>query len=782
MGRRQEAQRGIREVLHLIGESYRRKEDRALVAGRGRYLDDLVRPGMVFLGVVRSPHSSARLKAIRTESAAALPGVLAAFAAEDLPEIERPIPPYFTRPKFRAFEQPVLAKGVVRYVGEPVAVVVAEDPTRLADAIEAMEVEYEEIPAVASVRAAMENRHRVFEHWPDNVAYVSRGAVGNVDAAMADADIVVTEKFRHGRSAGMPMEPRGVLAYVEDTSGMLVVASSTQVTYHVREAIAAVLGYAQERIRVLAPDVGGAFGAKAQIYNEEILVPAVALRLERPVKWIESRNEHFIATCHDREQEHEIRVGFKRDGRIVAIDDKFWADFGAYPVQDDGVTLNTINHLCSPYKVAHYCGECVNVVTNKMYSAAYRGAGRPEAAFVMDRVLDIAARRLDLDPAELRRRNLVQPSDGPYSPGLTYKDGVPIVYDPGDYPAAFKKLLDLIGYEDARALQKRQNGAVRRVGIGLSLYLHGSALGPYEGANVRVDPNGKVYVYVGCSSQGQGHATTLAQICAEELGVPFEDVLVVGADTQVLPYGVGAMASRIAANSGPAIARAAREVRRKIEFVGASMFEAAPEDIRIKDGRIHVVGMPDRSLKLAEVARVAVKAKPLRTDPGLNACTYFSPKTVTWAFGGQAAVIEVDVETCEVTIVKYAAVHDCGRAINPMIVDGQLHGAIAQGLGGAMMEELVYDEAGQLQTGSFMDYTMPKADHFPAFITAHLDHPSIINDLGVKGVGESGTISPGAVIANAVEDALASFGVVVREVPVTPRRIFELMRQAAERR
>src|SRR6266480_202592 len=356
-----------------------------------------------------------------------------------------------------------------------------------------------------------------------------------------------------------------------------------------------------------------------------------ALRLGRPVKWVEGRNEHFMATCHDREQLHEIRVGFKHDGRIVAIDDRFWADFGAYPVQEDGVTLNTINHLCAPYRVEHYRNVCANVVSHKMFSAAYRAAGRPEAAFVMDRVLDIAARRLRLDPAEIRRRNFLRPQEMPYRPGLTYKDGVPVAFDPGDFPVAFDKLLKLFGYEEMRALQKQRAGGTHRVGIGLSCYLQGTGLGPYEGANVRVDPKGKVYVYLGCSSQGQSHATTLAQICAQELGVPLDDVIIVGGDTQVLPYGVGPYASRIAANAGPAVARAARQVRLKATKVAASMLEAAAEDIRITAGRAHVVGVPALGVPLAEVARAAVKSKELLADPGLNACTYFNPQTVTWA-------------------------------------------------------------------------------------------------------------------------------------------------------
>ncbi|MCI0634584.1 MAG: molybdopterin-dependent oxidoreductase, partial [Actinobacteria bacterium] len=645
---------------------------------------------------------------------------------------------------------------------------------------EAVIVDYDVLPPVASTDDALHAGARVHEEWPDNVAGVSTGTVGDVERSMAEADLVIRERFRHPRSAGMPIEPRGVVAYRDETSGMLVVESSTQTTYLVRDTIAAVLGLPAERVRVRAPDVGGAFGAKAQVYHEEILVPAVALRLGRPVKWVETRREHFLATCHDREQTHEARIGLMRDGTIVAIEDEFTADFGAYPVQGEGVVLNTINHLCAPYKVAHYRSTCVSRVTNKMFSAAYRGAGRPEAAFVMDRLLNIGARRLGLDPADIRRRNLIRPDDMPYRPGLTYKDGAPIAYDPADFPAAFEHALAILGYREYRTRQAAQAGGPLRVGVGLSCYLQGSGLGPYEGANVRVDPTGKVFVFVGVSSQGQGHATTLAQICAEELGVLFEDVVIVGADTQVLPYGIGAMASRVAANAGPAVARSAREVRWKAARVAASMLECAPEDVRIDRGRLHVAGVPARSLALAEVAKVAVRSKVLaRTgEPGLNSCAYFSPETVTWAFGTHAAAVEVDVETCAIRILKYVAVHDCGRPINPMIVEGQLHGGVAQGIGAALMEELVYDANGQLVTGSFMDYAIPKAEQLPSIATALPTHRSVINDLGIKGAGESGAISPGPVIANAVEDALKDFGITIRELPVTPGRLFELLSEA----
>jgi CO/xanthine dehydrogenase Mo-binding subunit len=748
----------------MIGDSPGRKEDLPLLTGRARFVDDIARPGMLHMGVVRSPHAHARI--VR---------VAGGFSAAELPEVARPIPPYKAKQKFRAYEQPVLARSVARYVGEPVAVVVADDARLLAEAVEAVEVDYEPLPAVASTDAALRpGAARVHEQWPDNIAYVGRASVGDVDAAMSKAHLVVEEMLRHPRLAAMPIETRGALAYADD-DGRLTVVSTTQHPYHLREVLAHILGLAEEEVRVVTPDVGGSFGAKGQVHGEDILAAALARRLGRPVKWIEARNEHFIATCHDREQSHEVRAGFARDGTIVAIDDRFAADFGAYAVQEDGVTANTINHLCGPYRVPNYRNACTNVVTHKTFSAAYRAAGRPEAAFVMERVLDIAARRLGIDPADIRRRNLVHASAMPYKPGLTYKDGVPVAYDPADFPAAFDKLLALFGYPEMRARQKK----AKHMGIGLACYVQGTALGPYEGANVRVDASGKVWVHVGLSSQGQSHATTLAQVCAQELGVAYEDVTIVGGDTQALPYGFGPYGSRIAANAGPAVARAAREVRAKAIRLAASLLEAAEADIRITAGRAHVVGVPGHGVALSALA---VKAKTLKPEPGLNACVYFNPETVTWAFGAHAAAVEVDVETCEVRILKYAAVHDCGKAINPAVVDGQLHGGIAQGIGAALMEELVYDDAGQLQTGSFMDYALPKAVDLPPFLTAQLEYPSAINELGIKGVGESGAIAPGAALANAVEDALAGTGVVIRELPVTPARLFSLLRAAGSAR
>ncbi|OLC53786.1 MAG: hypothetical protein AUH77_09715, partial [Candidatus Rokubacteria bacterium 13_1_40CM_4_69_39] len=515
-------------------------------------------------------------------------------------------------------------------------------------ALELAQVGYEPLPALATVEAALASTTRVHDGWPDNAALTVRGAVGDAERALATADVVVHERLRHPRLAAVPIETRGVLAYRDGDSGALVVWSSTQSPYRLRDIVAAALELPVEHVRVRVPDVGGAFGPKGSVYPEEILVAAAALRLGRPVKWVETRRESFAGLGQDRAQSHEVRIGFARDGRIVALDDRFFADVGAYPAEEAGLTANTVNHLPGPYRVAHYRNVGTNVVTNKTLNAAYRGAGRPEAVFVMERLMDLGARRLGLDPAEIRRRNLVRPDEMPYRPGLTYKDGVPIAYDPGDFPSAFERALGLLRYDDWRRRQTAQAGTARRIGLGLACYAQGTGLGPYEGATVRVDPSGKVYVLIGVASQGQGHATTLAQIAASELGAAFEDVVVSAGDTTLFPFGMGTGGSRVMANAGPAVARTAREVRARAARVAAELLECAPEDVRIEASRAFVAGVPTRGVGLGRLAHAAIKSKALRTlgEPGLNACTYFHPETVTWAFGTHAAVVEVDVEAC----------------------------------------------------------------------------------------------------------------------------------------
>ncbi len=758
----------------IVGASPRRKEDRRLVTGAGRFVDDIALPGTLHVALVRAPHAHARVVLVDAGAARRLPGVVAVLTARDAPELGGPVPPLIREPAWPPSSHPVMASGRVRHVGEAVAAVVADDPYRAADAAEAVAVDYE---ALGAAVLADGGGPLVHDGWRDNVAAWTEGGVGDATAALAAAHAVVSATLTYPRVTGVPIETRGVVAAPEAHTGRLLVWSSTQVPFNVRAAVATALGMPEASVRVIAPDVGGGFGIKGHVYPEEILVPALARRLGRPVKWIESRREHFLTASTDRDQRHEARIGVTRDGAITGIETTFTRDHGAYPTLGGAMTANTINHLVGPYRVPGYRARGRNVVTHKSFAAAYRGAGRPEAAFVLDRLLDRAARRIGMDPAELRRRNLVRPDEMPYATGLTYRDGVPITYDPADYPAAFAALLERLGYAGWRREQARRRGTPRPIGIGLSLYVEGTGLGPFEGAEVTVDPGGVVFLDVGVGAQGQAHETTLAQICAERLCVPLEQVIVRGGDTDRVGFGLGTIASRVAAVAGPAVARAAGDVARKARLVAAAVFECAPEDVVLADGRVAVRGAPDRSLPLGEVARAAVRSPALRADgaPGLGACVFHYPGSVTWAFGAHAAVVEVDCDTGRLAILRYALVHDCGRPINPMVVEGQVHGGTAQGLGCALFEQVIHDDMGQLLTGSLMDYALPRADDVPAPDVVHVEFPSTMNELGIKGVGESGVISPGAVIAGAAEDALADRGVLIDSLPVTPARVWSAL-------
>jgi carbon-monoxide dehydrogenase large subunit len=764
-----------------IGASLRRKEDRRLLTGRGRYVDDLRLPGLLHAAIVRSPHAHARVARIEASGARAIPGVVAVLTRADLPECAGPVPPLVPAPHFHPHHQPVLAGDEVRHAGEAVAVVVAETPYAAADGAAAVVVDWRPLAAVASVDAALApDAPRVHADWPDNVAGPSESEVGDAGAGFAEAAATVEATLTLPRVGGMPLEPRGVVAQPDAPDGRMTVWVSTQVPFAVRAGVAAVLGMSEERVRIIAPDVGGGFGIKGHVYAEELLIPAVARKVGRPVKWIETRHEHFLTAAPDRDQRHAARLGVRADATIAAVETAFTRDHGAYPTVGDIIALNTINHLPGPYRVRHYRARAQNVVTNKAFAGAYRGAGRPEAAFVVERLLDRAARALGVDAAELRRRNLVRAEEMPYATGLTYRDGVPIRYDAADYVAMFDRALAALPWDGWRAERERRRGSARPVGLGVSAYVEGTGIGPFEGADVKVDPDGTVYLAIGVSSQGQAHETTLAQIAAAELGVDPERVVVLGGDTALVGFGMGTIASRVAAVAGPAVARTARDVARRARLVAGELLECAPEDVVLAAGRAHVAGMPDRGVTLGQLARAAVRSRALAREgaPGLHGCGFFYPETVTWAFGAHACAVEVDVETGRVSVLRYVAVHDCGRPINPMIVEGQLHGGVAQGLGTAFSEELVYDDAGQLLTGSFMDYGLPRADDVPPLEVVALDHPSAVNELGIKGVGESGVIAPHAAIANAVEDALADRGASITRVPLTPFRVWAAARRA----
>jgi carbon-monoxide dehydrogenase large subunit len=762
----------------FVGARLKRKEDGRFLTGRGRYLDDVPIAGTLHAAIVRSPHAHARIERVDATAALALPGVVSVLSLADLPECAGGVPPLVPSPRLRPYLQPVIAGPEARCVGEAVAVVIAEDAYVAADGAEAVRVDYTPLPASTTVVAARAaGAPRVYADWPDNEAGPSVSDVGDGARGLETASVVIDMSLRVPRSAGVPIEPRGVLAVPHAPDGLFTVWTSTQVPFNVRTAIAEVLGIGEERVRVVAPDVGGGFGVKGHVYPEDVLIAAVARKLGRPVKWVETRREHFTSAASDRDQQHRARLGVRADGAIVGIETDFTRDHGAYPTLGDAITLNTINHLPGPYRVPHIRARAANVVTHKPFIAAYRGAGRPEAAFVLDRLLDRAARAAGIDPAALRRRNLIRPDEMPYRTGLTYRDGVPIVYDPADYVAAFDLMLERLDYDGWRDEQRRRRERGSLIGLGISAYLEGTGLGPFEGADVRVDPAGTVFVHVGVSSQGQAHETTLAQIAASELGVDVDRVIVVGGDTARVGFGMGTIASRVAAVAGPAVARTAREVARRARLVAGELLECAPDDVVLADGRLHVKGLTERSVALGAVARAAIRSRALAREgsPGLQGCAFFYPETVTWAFGAHGCVVEVDEETGAVRVLRYVAVHDCGRPINPTIVEGQVHGGIAQGIGAALGEELIYDDAGQLLTATLMDYPVPRSDELPAFDVVALDFPSARNELGIKGVGESGVISPPGAISNAVEDALSHLGVEVTSLPVTAARVWRAL-------
>jgi carbon-monoxide dehydrogenase large subunit len=771
-----------------VGALVRRREDPRLLAGQGRFVDDLRVAGCLHAAILRSPHAHARIGAIRTDAARGAPGVVACWTSADLEAASRPLPvagvpppPLQARVGFRLRTAPQLplARGVVRYVGEPVAVVVATDRYAAEDALERIEVAYEPLPPVVDVEQGIApGAPLVHPDWGDNVSVAFSVRVGDPDGALPRAPVRVRARIRVPRYAGIPLEPRGVLAEPWPRADGLTVWGSTQVPHWLQRTLGDALGLPVHRLRVVAPDVGGGFGTKCSIYPEDVLIPAVAARLGRPVKWVETRREHLQSATHSREQLHDAELAAGRDGRIVGLRDVFLLDQGAYNPWGVVQPYNTVGHILGPYRVPHAAFEVRSVVTNKTPHAPYRGAGRPEAVFVMDRLLDLLARETGLDPAEIRRRNLVRPDEMPYDVGLLYRDGNPLVYDGGDFPDALARALRGVGYEGLRAAQpgERARGLYR--GVGISCYVEGTGVGPYESATVRLDASGRVVVATGACSQGQGHETVFAQIAADALGVDLEDVTVIGGDTDAIAFGIGTFASRSTVLAGNAIAVSAGAVREKIVRAAARLLEAAEADVEIQGRRALVRGSPARGVPFERLVQATLPTfqGPAAIEPGFEATTHQGVPTVTYASAVHVAVVEVDPETGRVTLLRYVVAHDCGRVVNPMLVDGQIHGGVVQGIGGGLGEEIAYDGAGQLLTGSLMDYPLPKADELPFIESIHLEHPSPRNRLEVKGVGEGGAISPPAALANAIEDALVPFGVRITEGPVTPARIVALLR------
>ncbi|MGR6916395.1 aerobic carbon-monoxide dehydrogenase large subunit [[Actinomadura] parvosata] len=776
----------------LFGAAVQRREDPRLLTGQGRYLDDLG-PGALAAAFVRSPHAHARVRDIDVSGALDVEGLVAIYTWEDLPErVGRALPLLIPHPALTHGRTAYpLARDVVRHVGEPVVMVVAADRYAAEDACALIEVDYEPLKPVVGIEEAVQGAQLVHEDVPGNVGAHLVQEVAAADGRGAREAIETsphTLAFRLDieRSASMPLEGRGVYARWDGRD--LRVYSSTQTSTSVRMAVAAALGLPLPQVEVIAPDVGGGFGVKiVHPWPEEVLVPWAAMTLGREVKWTEDRREHFISSAHERGQVQYVRVGFDDDGRVLGLDVTILHDHGAYTPYGIIVPIVTSTQLLGPYKPGSYRVEFTAVYTNTVQVTPYRGAGRPQGVFCMERTMDKIARYLGKDRTEVRAANFIRPDEFPYDQGMTFQDGRPLIYDSGNYPEMLRMIKELIGWD---AFERRPG-----LGIGIGCYVEGTGVGPYEGGHVQITSDGRVHVSTGLTSQGQGHETAFAQIAATELGVPIERVSVVTGDTRRFGYAVGTFASRAAVVSGNAIALACRKVREKALRIAADALEADPDDLDIADGIVHVVGAPSAAVPLSTVA---VLANPLRyafdeetakatqfataaapdrppvaegEEPGLEGRDYYSPIRSTFAAGMHAAIVETDPDTAEIKVLRYAVVHDCGRLINPMIVEGQIHGGVAQGIGGALYERMVYDQHGQLVNASFMDFLMPYATEIPRVETGHLETPSPLNPLGIKGAGEAGVIPVSAVIASAVEDAE---GIEINRMPISPSELFEL--------
>ncbi|MDQ6722158.1 MAG: aerobic carbon-monoxide dehydrogenase large subunit [Candidatus Dormibacteraeota bacterium] len=768
-----------------FGERVQRVEDDRLLRGKGRFTDD-IDDGALESCLVRSPYAHARITSVDVSAARALPGVVAVYVAADLPFGHTDLPILIPHPNLtHGRTQRCLASEVVRYSGEAVAFVVAENRYIAEDAADLVQVEYEPLPVVITPEVAAAATHLVHDDVPGNVAAEMLQEVGDVSAAMGAAPHRKRLHYRFERGAASPMEGRAVWARWSESERKLTVFDSTQSPTSIRGGLSVLFGLPESNVEVIAPDVGGGFGPKIMLfYPDELLVPFAAMQLGRPVKWTEDRQEHFTAVNQERGQVHEVEVGFDGEGRVLALNVDFIHDAGAYTPYGIILPIITAAQVPGPYRVPNYRVRFRAVYTNATPTSPYRGAGRPHACFVMERTLDSIAAQLGLDRAEVRRRNFIQPDQFPYNLGVAWQDGNTVVYDSGNYPALLEKALTMLGPRPAGD----------HVGMGLGVYVEGTGVGPYEGAHVQVLVSGKVVAATGIPSQGQAHATVFAQVVADELGVDVAHVEVTGGDTRRFPWGVGTFASRGAVTAGNAMAVAARMVADKARHIAAEQLEADPADLELVGGSVRVKGSPDRGIPLAAVS---VLANPVRyafgggteaatqfstkrrpgpplvdgEQPGLEATGYYSPPGSTWASGCHAAYVRVDPKTFRLQVLKYVVVHDCGRVINPLVLEGQIEGGVAQGIGGAFYERLVYDAEGQLRNASFMEFLIPYATEVPAIEIDHIETPSPLNPLGVKGAGEAGVIPVGAVIGSAIEEAL---GVPITEMPQSPLKLYEL--------
>ncbi len=778
-------------TTRYFGAPIKRNEDKRLLTGQALFVDDVELPGMLHAAFLRSQNAHGRIKSIDVSTARARKGVVAVYTATDLGYYWQPGPLLVPPPPiagivFNQRTQVPLAKDKVRHVGEPIAIVIAESRYIAEDALADIMIDMEPLPAVVDLEKALAaGSATVHDDLRSNVAAHVRQTKGNYAQAAAKAHCIIKRRFLYDHGMSSPMETRGVVAQWDARAGQLTVWDTTQAPVFVRNGLAGMLSLSERQVRVIAPFVGGGFGPKIMMfYPEEVLLPWAAIKLNRPVKWIEDRLEHFFATTHERSQIHDAEIALSSDGRIVGVKDVFLHDTGAYDPYGLTVPINSQCTLLGPYVVPHYDSIFTAVFTNLPIVTPYRGAGRQHGVFVIERLLDFAARELGLDRAEIRRRNLIPPDAFPYNNEIIYQDFAPLSYDSGNYEPVLDKALALIGYKDFIASeQPKLRAQGRHVGVAIACYVEGTGIGPYEGAKVQVQANGKVSVATGIGTQGQGHFTVFAQIAADQVGVDVRNVDVVTGDTDQFYWGAGTFASRGAVVAGNAVNEASKVVRQKILKLAAEHFECAEDDLEIANGEVSIVGVPGQFIRLGELA---MRANPMRgavkpgTEPGLESTQYFGPPSGATANGVHAMIVEVDPDTLMLQVLKYVVVHDCGTVINPLILAGQIHGGVAQGIGNAFYEKLVFDDEGQLLNASLTDYLLPTSLDVPRMELAHTVTPSPLNPMGIKGAGEAGAIPVGPLFAQAIEDALglAAQNVELCEIPLSPNRLWELVGKA----
>jgi carbon-monoxide dehydrogenase large subunit len=777
----------------FVGRAMRRKEDPRMITGRGRYVDDVVLPGMLYMAVVRSPEAHARIVSIDASAARERPGVQGVFTGEDL-DLQAPIPMAWAPPgvEVRTPEYWPLAKGEVNHVGQAVAVIVGDDKYGVVDAVQDVFVEYDPLPVVVDPERALEpGSPLVHEDLGTNQTHEWSIGGGDMEAAWREADVIVERRIVNHRTAGAPIEPRACVA--DHRAGELTLHLTSQNPHLIRLFMAGELGLSEDKIRIVAPDVGGGFGVKIMHYGEEIVAAWASMRLGRPVKWTETRSEHLSATIHGRDQVDYVKVGATRDGTITGLECRAIADLGAYfTLLTPFIPCFTGFVISGCYRIPNLSFTVRGAFTNKMATDATRGAGRPEATHLIEVTIEQLAAELGMDPLELRRRNFIPKEDFPAEVAIG------ITYDSGDYHGSLDRLLEHVDVDAFRREQAelRQRGVHR--GIGFSTWMEICGLAPsrvvgpsgvglqagfWESAVVRVHPSGSVTVFTGTAPHGQGHDTGFAQIVADRVGTTPDQVEVIHGDTATGPMGMGTYGSRSLAVGGESAARAAGKVADKARRIAAHQLEAAPEDVELVDGRFAVRGSPDKGMTLAEVAGAAYIPEnlPEGMEPGLEETTFYDPENFVFPFGAHACIVEVDVETGKVDIVRYVSVDDCGPAINPLLIEGQIHGGIVHAIGQALYERIHYDDEGQLITGTFVDYALPSAADVPSFETDRTETPSPVNSLGVKGVGEAGTIAASPAIVNAVIDALRPLGVDYLDMPLSPQRVWSAVQEAQGR-